>query len=94
MLRYQEQKLAVGFTWFLAPLAGMLASFYIATVFYTGRSLEDFHRDGVDLQPAKVIACLPYGLAGLIGGILFALVLTMVYPKYVDREYRAEAEHH
>ncbi|HSI72707.1 MAG TPA: hypothetical protein VK934_05980 [Fimbriimonas sp.] len=94
MLRYQEQKLAVGFTWVLAPLAGMLASFYVATVFYTGRSLEDFHRDGMDLNPAKVVACLPYGLAGLVAGVIFAIVVMTVYPKYVDREYRAEAEHH
>jgi hypothetical protein len=94
MLRYQESKLAVGFAWLLAPLAGMLGSFYIATVFYTGRSVEDFHRDQLDLQPHKVIASMPYGLAGLIAGIILALVVTMVYPKYVDREYRLEEELH
>jgi hypothetical protein len=83
--RYQETLLGVGFAWILAPFGFTLAGFYFGTIWNS-----DTH---MDLQLPDVLKGCTTGLIGLAVGIAFAIVVTAVYPSYINREYREMEEH-
>jgi hypothetical protein len=86
MLRHQESQLGVGIAWILGPLWGAAAGFYLGTIWSEVPMIGD-------LMVSKVMIGLKWGLLGLALGVLFAIVVTLRYPRAINREYELEAEH-
>ena len=86
MFRHQESQLGVTIAWILGPLWGTAAGFYLGTIWSQVPMTTD-------LNTERIAIAAPFALLGLVLGIIFAIVVTVVYPKAIDREYALEAEH-
>jgi hypothetical protein len=85
-LKHQESVLAVTVAWILAPLAGALAFFYLGTIWAT--------KSDLDLRLIDIERGLLWGAMGLLIGMLFAVLVTMIYPKYANRDFADHEDHY
>jgi hypothetical protein len=83
--RFHETTIALGLAWFLGPFTGALVGFYLGTIWATSTA--------VDLQNRDIQFGLMTGGIGLLLGVAFAIVVTLTYPKRVERDLR-ELEAH
>lgn len=86
MKQSQDARIAVVVSWILAPLWGMMAGFYLGTIWSQVPMVDD-------LNVARVTDSFKYGLLGLVLGIAFATVVTVVYPRALAKE-AANADPH
>jgi hypothetical protein len=88
MFKRQETRLGVTVAWILAPLAGAAVGFYFGTIWATPSV--------IDLRIRDIDFGFQTALIGLLGGLLFAIGVTVFYPPVIEREYRLEEEaaHH
>jgi hypothetical protein len=63
-----------------------MGSFYLATIWSQVPMRSDLTVD-------RLYFGLRWGMVGLIFGVAIALFVTLVYPRVIDREAKAEAEH-
>lgn len=75
---FEDNMIAIGGAWVLGPLLGTLAGFYLTTIF---RSQHD-----VDLQLHDIQTGFIGAGAGLALGVLFAIWVTVVYPRSTRRD--------
>jgi hypothetical protein len=91
MLRHQESRLGVTIAWLLAPAIFTLVGFYLGTIWASPSTIDlQYH----DIQDSIIPA-----LIGLALGTLLAVLVTLFYPRVIDRDYRdmeahAHDEHH
>ena len=91
-MRSEDTRLAVGGAWTLGLVVFTLAGFYFGTI--AGHDNHPENMPHKDLDPSQLAGAIPYTIAGLIVGILFALWITFRYTPTKLREIELEENGH
>lgn len=81
-----ERKFSLTIIWIVSMIWGTAAGFYFGTIWATESYLDMIEYD--------VRFGLLTALIGLAAGVLFAILVTCVYPKYVNRDIDEFADFH
>lgn len=82
-LERQENQMALGIAWIVLPVVATLAGFYLGTFVASEHTIDI---QGADIQKGLVGAVI-----GLACSVLFAIGVSVLYPKAVERDYAARA---
>jgi hypothetical protein len=91
-LRSEDTRLAVGGAWTLGLVVFTLAGFYFGSI--AGHENHPHLEKHLDLNPEQLQAAIPYTIAGLTIGIIFALLITFWYTPAKLREIELEEGGH
>ena len=91
-MRSEDTRLAVGGAWTLGLVVFTLAGFYFGTI--AGHDNHPENAPHKDLDPSQLANAIPFTIAGLIVGILFALWITFRYVPIKLREIELEEGGH
>jgi hypothetical protein len=91
-MRSEDTRLAVGGAWTLGLVVFTLAGFYFGSI--AGHNNHPENAPHKDLDPVQLAGAIPYTIAGLVLGIIFALLITFWYTPMKLREIEHEEGGH